>query len=263
MMNRFNAALCGVLVAVSAPALAASPIDGTWKADTATAKLSTKPDIFTLKNGMYDCTSCAPPYKIPADGKPHPVAGRDYWDAASVAVVDANTVQWTRYRKGVIISTTKVAASADGNMLSFTSTSADNAAGKSTTSTSMSKRTGPAPAGSHATSGSWVGVNDGAQIADENLIIKLSQTGDAVTAMLGTGESYTAKIGGPQVPFTGDKAGATVALTKSGAGFVETDYVAGKAIGTYTYMPVDAMTMTFKATNLKAGTTDEYTLKKQ
>lgn len=262
-MNRINAALCGLLVAVSAPALAASPIDGTWKADAATAKLSTKPDVFTIKDGVYDCTSCTPPYKIPADGKPHPVADRDYWDAGSVAVVDANTLQWARYRKGVQISSTRLALSPDGNMLSFTSTSADNAAGKSTTSTSNSKRVGPAPAGSHAVSGSWVGVNEGAQIAEENLIIKFARVGDVVTATLGTGEHYTATIGGPQVPFVGDKAGATVALTASGAGFVETDYVGGKAIGTYTYLPVDATTITFKATNLKSGTTDEFTLKKQ
>ena len=212
---------------------------------------------------MYDCTSCTPPYKIAADGKPHPVAGRDYWDAASVAVVDANTLQWARYRKGAQISSTRLTASADGSMLTWVSTSADNAAGKSTTSTSMSKRTGPAPAGSHATSGSWVGVNEGAQIADESLIATMSMAGDMVTLSFPTGESYTAKLGGPQVPFTGDKAGATVTVAKAGTGFVETDYVGGKAIGTYTYTPVDATTMTMKATNLKSGTTDEYTLKKQ
>lgn len=262
-MNRFNAALCGLLVAVSVPVLAASPIDGTWKVDTSTAKLSTKPDVFTLKDGVYDCTSCTPPYKIAADGKPHPVADREYWDAASIAVVDANTLQWARYRKGVQISATKVAASADGATLTFTSTSADNAAGKSTTSISNAKRVGPAPAGSHAVSGSWVGVNDGAQIAEENLTVTFSRTGDVVTAKLGTGEHYTATIDGPQVPFVGDKAGATVALTRSGAGFIETDYVGGKAIGTYSFIPVDATTITSKSTNLKAGTTDEYTLKKQ
>ena len=262
-MNRFNAALCGLLVATSAPALAASPIDGTWKADTATAKLSTKPDVFMVKNGMYDCTSCTPAYKIPADGKPHAVPDRDYWDAASVTVLDANTLQSTRYRKGTQVSSTKVALSPDGQMLTWTSTSADNATGKSVTNTSMSKRTGAAPAGSHAVSGAWVAVNEGAQIAEENLTATMSMSGDMVTMKLGTGESYTAKVGGPQVPFTGDKAGATVALTKSGAGFIETDYVGGKAIGTYAYMPVDATTMTLTAHNPKAGTTEEYTLKKQ
>lgn len=262
-MNRFNTALICLMLAGSTPAFAASEIDGKWKADTATAKLSTKPDVFVIKDGVYDCTSCTPPYKIAADGKPHPVAGRDYWDAASVAVLDANTLQWARYRKGVQISTTKVAASPDGSMLSFTSVSADNAAGKSATSTSMSKRVGAAPTGAHAVSGSWLAVNDGAQIAQEYLTATISTTGDTVTMTLGTGEHYTAKLGGPKVPFVGDKAGAMVALTKAGAGFVETDYIGGKAVGTYAYTPVNATTMTMKANNLKAGTTEEYTLTKQ
>lgn len=42
-------------------------------------------------------------------------------------------------------------------------------------------------------------------------------------------------------------------LTKAGEGFVETDYISGKAAGTYAYMPVDATTMTLKAVNVKAG----------
>jgi len=266
-MRRFNTGLLGLMLAtsasISAPAFAASPVDGIWKIDTATAKLSTKPDVVTIKDGTYSCTSCTPPYTVAADGKPHPVADREYWDAASVAVIDASTVEVSRYRKGTLIGTSKVAVSADGNMLTYTSTSADNAIGKSTSSTSMSKRVGPAPAGSHATSGSWQAVNDGAQVAEEILTATISMKDDMVTMTLGTGEHYTAKLGGPQVPFVGDKAGAKVALTKSGTGFVETDYVGGKAIGTYTYLPVDATTMTFKATNLKAGTTDEFTLKKQ
>ncbi|MEG3088769.1 hypothetical protein [Sphingomonas sp. PB4P5] len=262
-MHRIKLALIGLIFTASAPAFAASPFDGTWKVDTSTAKLSTKPDTFVTKDGVYDCTSCTPPYRIAADGKVHPVSGRDYWDAASVAVVDATTLQWARYRKGAAISTAKVALSPDGNMLTFTSVSADNALGKSMTSSSKSKRVGPAPAGAHATSGSWLAINDGAQIAEESLTATMSMADDVVTMVLGTGERYTAKLGGPQVPFVGDKAGAMVALTKAGSGFVETDYVGGKAIGTYTYTPVDATTMTMTAVNLKSGTTEEFTLKKQ
>ncbi|KQS03695.1 hypothetical protein ASG11_05095 [Sphingomonas sp. Leaf357] len=262
-MNRFNVALSFLTLVASVPAHAAGQIDGTWKADTATAKLSTKPDVFVVKDGVYDCTSCTPPYKIAADGQPHPVAGRDYWDAAAVTVLDASTLEWKRFRKGVLVGTTKVAASNDGRMLTYTSVSADNASGKTTTSTSMSKRVGTAPVGGHAASGSWVAVNDGAQIAEENLTATITTSGKAVTLTLGTGEHYTAELGGPKVAFMGDKANAMVALTKAGGGFVETDYVGGKAVGTYTYMPVNATTMTLKAVNLKAGTTDEFTLRKQ
>ena len=263
MIRSTMAALGGLMITLSAPALAASPIDGTWKADVSSSKLSTKPDVFTLKDGTYSCSSCVPAYSLPADGKPHPVADHAYWDAASVSAVDASTISITRYRKGTPIGTVKVTAATDGSMLTLTNTSSDNADGKLLTTTSMTKRVGPAPAGAHAVSGSWVGVNDGAQIADENLTAKMSMANNTITLMLGSGEHYTAKLGGPQVPFVGDKAGATVAVIKSGAGFVETDYVNGKAIGTYAYTPVDATTMTLKMTDLKRNTTDEYTLKHQ
>jgi hypothetical protein len=29
---------------------------------------------------------CAPPYKTPSHGQPHPVVGRYYWDAASTTI---------------------------------------------------------------------------------------------------------------------------------------------------------------------------------
>jgi hypothetical protein len=257
------AAVGSVALAFAFPAFAASPIDGTWKAEVSSAKLSTKPDVWTIKDGVYSCTSCTPPYKIAADGKTQAVAGRDYWDAAAVMVIDANNVSMTRYRAGSEVGSTKVSLSSDGQMLTWVSTSSDNAKGTPITNTSMSKRVGAAPAGAHAASGSWQAVNEGAQIAEENLIATMSMTGKVVKFALATGEHYTATIGGPKVPFVGDKAGAMVAVTAAGKGFTETDYVKGKAIGTYTYVPVDAKTMTFKAVNLKSNTTDEYTLKKQ
>lgn len=247
----------------SSTSAAALTIDGTYKADVASAKLSTKPDVFTIKDGQYDCTSCTPPYKIPADGQPHPVAGRDYWDAAAIKVVDANTVEMTRYRKGAAVGTNTMALSADGQMLTYTSTSSDNAEGKPVTNSVKSKRTGPSPAGAHATSGSWVAVNEGAQLADESLIATISMKGDTVTQTFKTGEKYEAKLGGPQVPLVGDKAGAMIAVVAEGAGFKETDYIGGKAVGEYIYTPVDATTVKMTAKNLKAGTTEEYTLKKQ
>lgn len=257
------AAVGGLLLAACTPAATGPTIDGTYKADVASAKLSTKPDVFTVKDGQYDCTSCTPAYKIPADGQPHPVAGRDYWDAASVKIVDANTLEMTRYRKGAIVGTSKAELSIDGEMLTYTSTSSDNAEGKPVTNVLKTKRSGPTPEGAHATSGSWVAINDGAQLADEAITATISMKGDTVTQRFPTGEHYEAKLGGPQVPLVGDKAGAMIAVVAEGKGFKETDYVGGKPVGEYVYTPVDETTVTMTAKNLKAGTTEEYTLKKQ
>jgi hypothetical protein len=257
------AAVGGLLIAACTPAATVPTIDGTYKADVTSAKLSTKPDVFTLKDGEYDCSSCTPAYKIPADGQPHLVAGRDYWDAASVKIVDANTLEMTRYRKGAVAGTSKAELSIDGEMLTYTMTSSDNAEGKAVTNVLMSKRSGPAPDGAHATSGSWVAVNDGAQLADEASTATISLNGDTVTQSFPTGERYEAKLGGPQVPLVGDKAGATIAVVAKGKGFKETAYVGGKSVSEYVYTPVDDTTVTMTAKNLKAGTTEEYTLKKQ
>ncbi|MEP6785971.1 MAG: hypothetical protein ABI898_09565 [Sphingomonadales bacterium] len=238
-------------------------IDGTYKADVASAKLSTKPDVFTVKDGQYDCTSCTPPYKIAADGKPHPVADRDYWDAASLKIVDPNGLEMVRYRKGAAVGNTKITLSADGQSLTWTNTSSDNVEGKSVTNSFKSKRTGPAPAGSHATSGTWVAVNEGTQMADEAITATISVKGDTVIQTFPTGERYEAKFGGPQVPFVGDKAGVMIAVVREGTGFKETDYIGGKAVSEYIYTPVDAKTVTMKVNNLKSGTTEEFTLRKQ
>lgn len=264
MYKRFLVpALAGLLLSACSQQEAAPAIDGTYKIDVASAKLSTRPDTFSVADGEYDCDSCTPPYKIAADGQPHPVEGRDYWDAASVKVVDANTLEFARYRKGAAVGTTKVEVSADGQMLTWTGTSSDNAEGKAVTNISKSKRSAPAPKGAHAASGSWVAVNEGAQISDESLVATISMKGDTVSLKLPTGESYEAKLGGPQVPLVGDKAGATVAVVAEGKGFKETDYVNGKAVSEFVYTPVDATTIAMKATNLRNNTTEEFTLKKQ
>ncbi len=263
MRFSIHAAVGGLMLAACTPAVSGPTIDGTYKADVASAKLSTKPDVFTIAGGQYDCTSCTPPFKIPADGNPHPVAGRDYWDAMAVKIVDANALEMTRYRKGVVVGTNKAELSVDGDMLTYTSTSSDNAEGKLITNSTKSKRTGPAPAGAHAASGSWVGVTDGAQLADEAITATIGMKDGTVTQRFPTGEHYEAKLGGPQVPLVGDKAGTMIAVVAEGKGFKETDFVAGKPVGEYVYTPVDDTTITLKAKNLRAGTTDEFTLKKQ
>jgi len=257
------AAVAGLLLTACTPAVTGPTIDGTYKADVTSARLSTKPDVFTIADGQYDCTSCTPPFKIAADGQPHPVAGRDYWDAMSIKIVDANTLEMTRYRKGAVVGTNKAELSVDGDMLTYTSTTSDNADGKAVTNSMKSKRTSPAPAGAHATSGSWVAVTDGAQLADEAITATISMKGDTVSQRFPTGEHYEAKLGGPQVPLVGDKAGTMIAVVAEGKGFKETDYIGGKPVGEYIYTPVDEATVTMKANNLKAGTTEEYTLKKQ
>ena len=69
-------------------AQAQSQFDGTWKIDTNSVQLPTKPDVFLLQNGMYECKSCVPPISIKADGTDQKVTGQPYFDTMSMKVID-------------------------------------------------------------------------------------------------------------------------------------------------------------------------------
>ena len=49
--------LVPTLLLVPATALAASPFDGTWKANLESAKTSGKPDVYLLAGGEYSFSS--------------------------------------------------------------------------------------------------------------------------------------------------------------------------------------------------------------
>jgi hypothetical protein len=72
---------------------AQSIFDGTWKVDLSTAKFPEKPDVYMLKDGMYQCKSCVPPIEVKADGQDQKVTGQPYFDSISVKVVDDRTLR--------------------------------------------------------------------------------------------------------------------------------------------------------------------------
>ncbi len=261
------AAKFGLIVAAFAvvPALCAptGDFEGTWKSDLASAKLSTKPSIFAIKGGMYSCSSCTPPYKIAADGRPHARVGQDYFDAVSAKVDDANSFTLMTYRKGNVVGTQKIVLSDDGTVLTWNEMSSDNANGTPITNIYKSKRVGPAPAGAHATSGSWVNSIEGAQISDENMTAAISLKGEIFSLSSPTGEHFSAKLGGPRVPIVGDKAGTVAAVVREGNSFKETDYIGGKAVWTGVYTMTDPTTIKLEMLDVKSGRTNEFILKKQ
>ncbi len=262
-MNRSLICFAVVGVAFATPALAASPFDGTWKVDVKSAQLSTKPDVFAIKDGVFSCASCAPAYKVAADGAPHAVAGHDYWDATSVTVVDPMTIRRALMKNGKSTGEGTETLSADGKTLVTVYRSDNNAKGMMLETTSKAMRVGPAPAGAHAISGSWRATND-VQVADENLTATLSVKGQMLTLSFPTGESYTARFGGPAVAMMGDKAGTMVSVKRAGPnGFVETDMRGGKTVGNNTYTVASPTIMHVKAFDARRNTTDNYTMTKQ
>lgn len=249
--------------AVTAPALAASPFDGTWKGDTSTAKLPTKPDVILIKDGTYLCSSCVPVFKVKADGAFHPVVNHPYVDEASVKLVDARTVAETDKRKGKVAYTSLTRVSADGKSLTidWTDLGPD---GKTMKGTNTQMRVATAPAGAHAASGSWR-TTKVANVSDAALTMTLALTPKSFAMKTPAGYSFDAPLGGKPVPVVGDPSNMMAAVRKvDDRTVVETDTRAGEVISVYTYNALpDGKTIKVTGENRKQGTTTSYLLKRQ
>ena len=97
-MRTLSASAFVGLMILSPLFVAQSIFDGTWRPDPQKPSPGQKPDIIELANGVYDCQSCTPPYKVTADGRDEPVAGNPHYDTLSVAIIDDRTVARPRRR---------------------------------------------------------------------------------------------------------------------------------------------------------------------
>lgn len=258
--------LVAVAVAVAAvPAFAQSPFDGSWKGDTATAQLTDKPFVRTLKDGVYSCQSCNTPFSVKADGAFHPVKGLDYADEMSVAVV-GNVVTSQSRKGGKIVNISTETVAADGMTIDWTNKDLSAANGTPVEAKGRDKRVGAAPpAGAHPLTGGWITQNDGLAVSDSGLIFKMAVTGETFSLSTPTGMSFTATFGGPTVAMQGDIGGTLVKVRRIDAATLEeTDIRGGKTVNVYTYRlqpdgkaldvtsynPIQKSTSKFKMTKL-------------
>jgi hypothetical protein len=177
---------------------------------------------------MYSCSTCVPAIdKLPADGAYHKVSGHAYYDEIKVTVVSPTSIELATQRGGKPAGVTAFTVSADGNTITgkFTDYSGSAPASGSFTE----KRVGAAPAGAHATSGSWMpGALNGANDALSIVVYAMSPD---TFSMKANGQSYDAKFDGKQYPVSGDPGGTKVTLKKIDDHSVqETDYRDGKVV---------------------------------
>ena len=213
------------LLLVPAMAFASSAFDGTWKGRVDSVKQTGAPDVFSVVNGMYACTSCKPETKIKADGTDQKVVGHDYYDTLAVKVVDAKTIEYTRKLSGKVTGTSSVTVSADGSTLSGKFT--DYTGIKPATGSYTEKRVGAPPAGAHAASGSW--LQEKMTEANDALTTVSYKMTDESFSMSSNGQSYNAKFDGKEYPVEGDPGHTMVTLKRIDANSVlETDRRQGK-----------------------------------
>jgi hypothetical protein len=216
--------MTALLLAPSA-VLAQSAFDGTWKMRMDTFKTTGKPDVMTIADGTYTCSSCVPQIKVKADGTDQAVTGHPYYDSVAVVVVSASSFEVTEKMAGKQVFGVTYELSNDGNTLS--GKVRDYTGTKVATASFTETRRAKGPAGSHAASGSW----QPDQVTDANEANRTFayQMTDQQFSMHWNGQSYNAKFDGQQYPVHGDPGHTTVSLKRVDANNVEeTDTRAGK-----------------------------------
>jgi hypothetical protein len=234
-------------------------LDGTWKADLATVQVDAKPDQFMLKDGKFSCATCTPPLDVAADGAFHPVTGRPYADNISVKVDDDHNVTETAKKGDKVTDETKYKVSDDGKTL--TVDFKDDSGAKTVDGSLTETRVGTAPAGAHALSGSWkLAKYD--NVSDEGTTVTFKLDGDTLHMSNPTGQSYDAKIGGPEVPVQGDIGKTMASVTKTGDNaWRETDKRDGKTVSTMD-MTLDGDVIHVVSHNERDGSTMKYDMKR-
>jgi|HubBroStandDraft_1064217.scaffolds.fasta_scaffold200410_1 hypothetical protein len=250
-----------VMLLIPITALAATPFDGTWKANLDSLQFSGKPNVEEIKDGMYTCSSCVPSFTVKADGTDQPTPVHNLRDHIAVKVVSPTTVEYTEKKDGKITSVSRNTVSADGNKLTgvFTNYSTDKPVkGKFT-----EKRVGPAAAGAHAVSGAWM-QESVPEISEAARIVVLQSTDNGLK-MTSNGQVTDAKFDGKEYATQNDRDHTLVTLKKlSDRQLEERDKREGEIFDIVTWtVSADGKTMTNVDEDPRHGTKSSITYDKQ
>lgn len=253
--------LFAIALLVPTAAIAAGPFDGTWKTQLDSIQFSSKPAVYTLKQGIYKCSSCVPSLSIKADGTDQKVSGHSYYDMAAVQVIDARTVQFAGKLGGKPSYSNSMSVSADGTTL--TETFQDMSGAQTVTGTQVSKRVVAGAAGSHAISGSWK-TEKMPEISDVGATVTYKMTADGLQ-MDWNGQTYDAKFDGKKYLTVNDPGKTWVSLRRVSDGTIEeTDTRDGKVVDVYRMtVSADGKAMTVVDKDVRRGTTSQYKMLKQ
>jgi hypothetical protein len=252
------------LLLLPALSLAQSALVGTWKADLSNYQPPTKPNQYSLLQGVYQCQTCAPPYSVKADGQDHAVSGHPYFDTVSITVVDANTVSEIDKKGGKTVTTTKTTISSDGKTMMFDVSDSSNSNGAPVLAKGEATLVTKGPAGSHAISGSWRTTKI-TNVSDNGLLTTYALSGTTLKMTAPTGQSYSAPVDGTDSPYMGDPGQTSVSIKRIDDHTIdETDKRDGKVIGSaHISVSADGKTMTVKFKDDLHGTSGTYMAAKQ
>lgn len=213
---------------------AQSAFDGTWKIDMNKVGFPKQPDVYLLQNGMYECKTCTPPYKVIADGTDQSVSGHPYFDTVVIKVVNDHAIEETHKKDGKVVGTLNSTVSSDGKTMTFTfSDSRSSNNGAPVTGKGEATHVATGPTGSNAISGSWRTTKI-ESLSDNATVWTYRVVGDEITMTNPIGQSYTAKLDGTDAPMKGDPGITSVSVKMSGKDTLEeTDKRDDKVIGIF------------------------------
>ena len=246
------------------PAWAQSPFDGTWKIDVSKTQQPTKPDVYLLQEGKFQCQTCDPAICVIADGADQPVTGNSCYDTVNIKVLSDRVIEETDRRKGKPARTLRIEVSQNNDEATFDLTDICNKKSDPVRVEWLSKRVARAPAGSHLVSGSWRHVKD--EFASENALSgTLKLTNNTFSFMDPTGQGYTAKLDGTYAPFVGTLDNSFVSVKRIGTNTIEeTDIKDGKAYSRVVYtIAADGKTIKLTITDLAQDSTIQFVLNRQ
>jgi hypothetical protein len=164
-----------------------------------------------LVNGIYECRTCTPPYKVKADGIDQPITGNPYYDTLSVTVIDDRTIQKVAKKGGKPVAETRSTVSTDGKLETDVQTNYFMAR-HPIEMTTHSTRVSAGPNGSHGISGEWRMTDGDVSNHAEDTIFSVN--GDALMMSDRMGRSFSAKLDGTDAPYKGSDEFTSVSLKK-------------------------------------------------
>lgn len=217
-----------LLAATAGVAFAQSPIDGTWKVDLASYARAVRPMSWVVSGGTFECVSCLLPYRVPADGKDHPVEGYDSFDTLSVRFPGRDRVETVASKSGKVVSRVTMTLAADRKSLKHKVVSTPAGAKPSSVEATYERVAMPAGKVDHWLTGSWRRTAYTGGTASR---VTFKTEGGALSMSSPEGgESYVAPLDGTPAPLKG-ATGQTVSVRMTGKNsFEETVLRDGKPV---------------------------------
>jgi len=254
------------LLAMVPVSVFAGPFDGTWKMRLDATQFATKPEVWSVNKGVYDCASCVPKTTVKADGSDQPVSGHPYFDTVAVKVISDSAVRISYKKAGKLMFEDSYTVSADHSALTMKWT--DQSGTQTVTGENTFRRAAGVaaggPAGSHAASGTWL-YDSIKSISDAGSLVMYTETADGLKMSNPTGQSYEAKFDGKEVALQGDAGSTTIALKRVGPREIEeTDRHAGKVTDVIAIrVSADGKKLVVSDNDTLHDRTDVYVLDKQ